>query len=293
MTTPAHVIANAVADIGYIETPRGSNRTKYGVWYGLDGNPWCGMAVSLWSYLAGLPLAASTSKGFSYCPSAVQWFKRTGHWKTANPVPGDIVFFQWPGSDRADHVGIVEKVLDSRTIQTIEGNTNTQGSSEGLYVMRQRRQSYILGYGTPGYETEQQVTSVPQTLTTPKGLNKPVVGIEPTPKGDGYWLVASDGGIFAYGQATFFGSMGGRALNKPVVGMACTPNGRGYWLVASDGGVFGFGEAKFFGSMGAKPLNSPITGIAAHPSGDGYWLIGQDGGIFAFGAAKFYGTPAP
>lgn len=285
MTTAAQVLANATADIGYTEAPRGSNKTKYGVFYGLDGNPWCGMAVSMWSYQAGLPLAASTSRGFAYCPSGVQWFQRNGRWKTANPVAGDIVFFQWPGSDRADHVGIVEKVLDARTIQTIEGNTNTQGSSEGLYVMRQRRQSYILGYGTPGYEA-------PHTAVSPKGLNQPIVGIVSTPKGDGYWEVASDGGVFAYGDASFFGSMGGQTLNKPVVGMAATPNSRGYWLVASDGGVFSFGEAKFYGSMGAKPLNSPVTGIAAHPSGNGYWLVGQDGGIFAFGAAGFHGTPA-
>jgi hypothetical protein len=40
-----------------------------------------------------------------------------------------------------------------------------------------------------------------------------------TPDGKGYWLVASDGGIFAYDEP-FFGSMGGRPLNKPVVGMA-------------------------------------------------------------------------
>jgi hypothetical protein len=38
--------------------------------------------------------------------------------------------------------------------------------------------------------------------------------------GGGYWLVASDGGIFSYGDARFSGSMGGIPLNKPVVGLA-------------------------------------------------------------------------
>ncbi len=57
-----------------------------------------------------------------------------------------------------------------------------------------------------------------------------------TPDGGGYWLVASDGGIFSYGDAQFYGSMGGQPLNKPIVGMAATPNGNGYYLVASDGG---------------------------------------------------------
>ena len=61
------------------------------------------------------------------------------------------------------------------------------------------------------------------------------------PDGQGYWLVASDGGIFSFGPgAHFYGSMGGRHLNDPIVGMAASPTG-GYWMVASDGGIFSFG----------------------------------------------------
>ena len=74
-------------------------------------------------------------------------------------------------------------------------------------------------------------------------LNEPVVGMAATPDGGGYWLVASDGGIFSFGDARFFGSTGALHLNEPVVGMAATPDGGGYWLVASDGGVFSFGDA--------------------------------------------------
>jgi hypothetical protein len=47
-----------------------------------------------------------------------------------------------------------------------------------------------------------------------------VVGIAATPDGKGYWEVASDGGIFAFGDAGFFGSMGGKPLNAPVVGIS-------------------------------------------------------------------------
>jgi hypothetical protein len=106
----------------------------------------------------------------------------------------------------------------------------------------------------------------------------------------GYWLVASDGGIFAYGDSHFYGSTGNIALNKPVVGMAVTPNRAGYWLVASDGGIFAFGDAKFYGSTGNIVLNKPIVGMAATPDGRGYWLVASDGGIFAFGDAPFYGS---
>ncbi|MDA8360023.1 MAG: hypothetical protein M0Z95_27830, partial [Actinomycetota bacterium] len=105
-----------------------------------------------------------------------------------------------------------------------------------------------------------------------------------------YWLVASDGGIFSFGGATFYGSMGGKPLDAPVVGMAATPTGAGYWEVAADGGIFSFGAAKFYGSMGGKPLDAPVVGMAATPTGAGYSLVASDGGIFSFGAAKFYGS---
>ena len=79
--------------------------------------------------------------------------------------------------------------------------------------------------------------------------------------GLGYWMAASDGGIFSFGDANFYGSMGGTVLNKPIVGMAATPDGKGYWLVASDGGIFSFGDANFYGSMGGTVLNKPIVGL--------------------------------
>jgi len=105
-----------------------------------------------------------------------------------------------------------------------------------------------------------------------------------------YWLVASDGGIFSFGGAPFYGSTGGIALNKPVVSMAGTGAGKGYWLVASDGGVFSFGNAAFYGSTGGMALNKPVVGMAAAADGHGYWLVASDGGIFAFGDATFYGS---
>ena len=113
----------------------------------------------------------------------------------------------------------------------------------------------------------------------------------PLPKANsGYWLVASDGGMFSYGTARFRGSMGGKHLNQPIVGMASTRSGNGYWLVARDGGMFNFGDAKFRGSTGGKHLNQPIIGMARTPSGRGYWLVASDGGMFTFGDAKFRGS---
>ena len=150
------------------------------------------------------------------------------------------------------------------------------------------------------------------------------------PNHNGYWLAASDGGIFSFGTG-FYGSAAGQvlpfngfaaapggygyqlatstgtvlgygphaacsgsipAINRPIVGMAAVPGGGGCWLVASDGGIFSYGAtASFYGSAGALPLNQPIVGMAPAPNGDGYYLVAADGGIFAYGpGASFQGS---
>jgi hypothetical protein len=113
----------------------------------------------------------------------------------------------------------------------------------------------------------------------------------PLAASNGYLTVASDGGIFAFGQQ-FCGSTGNITLNKPVVGMAGVPDQGGYWLVATDGGVFSFGDAQFYGSTGNLHLNAPVVGMAATPDGRGYWLVASDGGLFSYGDAQFYGSAA-
>ena len=121
-------------------------------------------------------------------------------------------------------------------------------------------------------------------------LNRPVVGMAGVPQQAGYWLVASDGGIFSFGTAKFYGSTGGIRLNQPIVGMAATPSGAGYWMVASDGGIFTFGDAHFFGSTGNVTLAKPIIAMAPTPDGAGYYLVASDGGVFTFGDAVFRGS---
>jgi hypothetical protein len=120
-------------------------------------------------------------------------------------------------------------------------------------------------------------------------LNNPVVGMSAAPYGGGYWLVASDGGVFSAGDgAQFYGSTGNLHLNKPIVGMAATPDGGGYWLVAADGGIFAFGDAQFYGSQVPGTAVSLLTA----PSGAGYWIITSDGYVQPFGDA-WPVTPAP
>jgi hypothetical protein len=120
-------------------------------------------------------------------------------------------------------------------------------------------------------------------------LSRSIVAFEATPSGKGYWMLVDDGGIFAFGDAKFFGSVGGIRLNAPIVDLASTVTGKGYWLVAADGGIFSFGDAKFFGSTGARPLAGPVVSMAPTASGLGYRMLSSDGSVFAFGDASFFG----
>ena len=130
----------------------------------------------------------------------------------------------------------------------------------------------------------------PMAAAAPLTSNAPVVAVVPTPTGAGYWQIASDGGVFTFGDAQFYGSLGGARLNSGIVAVTRTPSGAGYWLTAADGGVFSFGDAQFFGSLGSVRLNAPIVGITATPTGNGYWLTASDGGVFSFGDAQFFGS---
>ncbi len=149
---------------------------------------------------------------------------------------------------------------------------------------------------SPGAAATPPADSVVAFGTTAVGANAvahanaPVVAIASVPDGGGYWLAGRDGGIFAYGDAGFFGSAGALPLQAPIVGMAASPSGNGYWLVASDGGVFNYGDAGFFGSAGSLHLNAPIVGMAVTHDGGGYWLVASDGGIFSYGNAAFAGS---
>ena len=97
---------------------------------------------------------------------------------------------------------------------------------------------------------------------------RPVVGMAATSDGGGYWLVASDGGVFAFGDARFFGSMGGRPLD-PTRGGDGRRAGGGYWMVASDGGIFAFGGARILRLHGRTTAQPARGGHDAHLDGPG------------------------
>ena len=110
------------------------------------------------------------------------------------------------------------------------------------------------------------------------------------PSGRGYWLVASNGVVYPFGNAVSYGSQSKLHLAKPIVGIAATADGKGYWLVASNGELFNYGDAVNYGSPARAAPDKAIVGIAATPDGKGYWLVASDGGIFNYGDAAFHGS---
>ncbi len=130
------------------------------------------------------------------------------------------------------------------------------------------------------------------TSSAPSRPDSTVVALAAARRGDGYWLVGSNGAVYAFGGAGYHGSLPGlRDRVSDVVGIASTPSGGGYWLVGSNGAVYAFGDAGYHGSLpGLRVRVSDIVGIASTPSGAGYWLVGKDGGVYAFGDAGYHGS---
>jgi len=142
MATPSprqKLLAIAAKEVGYAETPANSNKTKYGKWFGFDGVAWCAIFVS-WCYAqAGitLPRIGFSKPGFAGCQTAVAFFIKN-RMVVKDPQPGDIVFFDWNGDGRYDHVGIYRRP-NAKRFDTYEGNTSLTNQSNGGQVMERTR----------------------------------------------------------------------------------------------------------------------------------------------------------
>lgn len=145
------VVSIAAKEVGTKESPKDSNKTKYGKWFGLDGVMWCAIFVS-WVYdKAGIKLpAVGFAKGFASCQLGFAAFSKK-KWNTTDPQAGDLVFFDWNTDGRFDHVGIFVRWLDDRnTFETIEGNTSLTNNSNGGEVMvRTRRNNATAKFISP------------------------------------------------------------------------------------------------------------------------------------------------
>lgn len=153
MSTVSELLDIATDELGTKESPAGSNRTKYGAWYGLDGQPWCMMFVQWVFAQAGVELPVKTAS----CGAFMRAARASGQWVTGDYHPGDVVVYDFPGGAATDHCGIVTLSLPAG-VRAIEGNTSTRSDSNGGTVMeRDRPECYIVGAYRPRYEGANEV----------------------------------------------------------------------------------------------------------------------------------------
>ena len=182
---------------------------------------------------------------------------------TASPAPGSFTGAQSVTLSALDPTAVIHFTLDGTTPTAASPVFSTALSLANSATVNAIAVS-AAGLTSPMVSFPFIIAPAPLPAPAPAPAPAPGQGIAPRPLGAaGYWLAASDGGVFNFGDAAFFGSTGGIPLNRPIVTMAATPSHRGYWLVASDGGVFSFGDAGFHGSTGGIHLNRPIVTMAA------------------------------
>ena len=152
MTQIDDVLNVARSQIGYTESPRGSNMTKYGAEFDWNGVAWC--SIFMWwifkhADLEGLyPKTANTRVSYP-------WYKERGRIRASknDGQPGDVIWFDFnPALQPVNHVGIIEKRLGAGHYTVIEGNTSPTSDANGGAVMRRDRSgSSIVAVGKPAY----------------------------------------------------------------------------------------------------------------------------------------------
>jgi hypothetical protein len=150
----------------------------------------------------------------------------------------------------------------------------------------------LFAFGDAGfYNSIPGLGLAPAGSSNPKRLNAPIVGMVPSNDGGGYFMVAADGGVFAFGDAKFEGSCPGiGGCSGAAVAVMPDASGNGYWLVTATGNVYAFGDAVDYGQPG--PQSVPVTAAARTADGGGYWLLFSNGVVAAFGDAKNLGDSA-
>lgn len=168
----SRIISVARNEIGTVEKPINSNKVKYNTeYYGREvqgsAYPWC-CAFVWWVFKkANLSNLFYGGKKTASCITLYNYYKKAGQAVT-NYKAGDIVFFNFNGGTKAQHVGIVEKVNSNGTLTTIEGNTGTSNQANGGAVMRRTRQlKHVIGGARPKYAGQ-------STSTTTTGGNDTV-----------------------------------------------------------------------------------------------------------------------
>ena len=141
---------------------------------------------------------------------------------------------------------------------------------------------------------------MPQTTTPPSGSIDPPATVDPGPGPapgpgrSGYWMVGSDGRVYAFGSSAHLGDAAAHLGGASAVDLEPTPSFNGYWIVDDLGRVFTFGDARYHGNVDRAQMarDERVTSLSATPNGDGYWIFTSLGRVIPFGDAQHVGDMA-
>jgi 3-phytase len=233
-------------------------------------------------------LIASSQKGGTAGDGSFIVYEREG----ANAFVKEFEVLSGTAADRCNKTDGIEAVV---------ANLNPT-FTQGMFVCQDGSNTATSGHpGSSGnsnfklvaLETIVDLTHVPVTTTTTEAptttttVSDPVT---PATKGSGYWMVGSDGKVYAFGDAKHMGNAGVSGADE-AVDLEPTPSGKGYWVVDSAGHVFAMGDAKHMGNADPTMLvtGEKVTSLSSSKSGNGYWIFTTRGRVLAMGDAVKYG----
>jgi hypothetical protein len=169
------------------------------------------------------------------------------------------------------------------------GTVPTTSGRSGYWLLGADGAVFSFGDAAPHGDASAALAAV---NATEPGASVRAIDIEPTPSGQGYWVLDSRGRVRPFGDASHLGDvvLSRLAAGEEPASLSSTPNGAGYWIFTNRGHALPFGDAAFLGDVSGTPLNGPVLDSIATPSGKGYYMVASDGGIFAFGDARFAGS---
>lgn len=171
-------LVEMVKHLGVKESPFGSNKQMFGVWFGVNGVPWCAESVSYATKIgAGYELChgfdgaagVKAGKGCAYVPTIEAWMRMHGMWlgRILPLEDGLVGCFNWNGGE-PDHIGLSAREatlrklvpaaltkaikdygpLRSGEFWSVEGNTGlTNQSNGGEQMLRKRNIAQVDGFG--------------------------------------------------------------------------------------------------------------------------------------------------
>jgi hypothetical protein len=288
------LIVTAVLGISLSAAPAGA--VPPGLWYG-DASalvlhaPVVGIAVTPSGH--GYWLAGADGAVFAFGDATAQG-SLVGHRLNA-PVVGIAASPSGRGYWLAASDGGVFSFGDARFVGSMGGrplNRPIVGiaatpSGDGYWLAASDGGVFTFG-AAPFYGSAANGVDFPSGVGPPvhAALLRPVSGITATPSGHGYWLVATDSGVFAYGDADC-AHCGGGLVDLDTVGLAPFPAGKGFALVRTGAGFSAvlpevndqsFGHLGFFTLFGGSEMTPPLVGIAGNALV--YWVVNQRGAVY-------------